>query len=227
LIPLRDENPSRTFPLVTILLLGANAAAFLYEILLPAPLLEELVFAYGAVPARFGLTRLSVAALLDAPWGTLLSSMFLHGGLLHVGGNMLYLWIFGDNVEDSMGHVRFGIFYLLCGIAAALFQIVATPSSPVPLVGASGAIAGVLGAYLLLFPHARIRTLVIFVFFARIVPIPALFVLGLWFLMQIVSAPASRGAGVAFFAHIGGFVTGMILLGLFARRRPAWMRPRP
>ena len=186
-------------------IVAGNAAVFLYQVSLPEAASQAFVRAYGVVPGQFA-------------WPDVLTSMFLHGGWLHVLGNMLYLWIFGDNVEDAFGHLRFALFYLLCGIAASLLQIAAMPSSSIPLVGASGAIAGVLGAYALLYPAARIRTLIIFIFFIRIVPIPALFVLGLWFLMQVLSVPASGRSGVAFIAHIGGFLAGMILMGLFVRR---------
>ena len=217
MIPLRDENPSRTFPLVTLLLIGANVAVLLYEITLPSKALEHFVLSYGAIPAAV-LSGDRVFPGSPMPWMTLLTSMFLHGGIMHLVGNMLYLWIFGDNVEERMGPVRFLLFYLLCGIAAALIQIVVRPGSTAPLVGASGAIAGILGAYSLLFPGARVHTLIFLFIFVRIIEIPALLLLGFWFLMQILSAPASQGAGVAFFAHIGGFLTGMLLVAGFVRR---------
>ena len=218
MIPLKDDNPSRSVPVVTLLLIAANLAIFAYEVTLPSAALQALILDLGAVPSSFGLHNLPASLGGGIPWLTLITSMFLHGGILHLGGNMLYLWIFGDNVEDAFGHLRFVIFYLLCGMAASLLQIAAMPSSSIPLVGASGAIAGVLGAYVLLYPAARIRTLIILIFFIRIVPIPALFVLGLWFLMQVLSVPASGRSGVAFIAHIGGFLTGMLLMGLFVRR---------
>jgi len=223
-IPLRDENPSHTVPVATYLIFAANIAVFAYQIFLPPTMQQRFVFAYGAIPARFGLDRFPTHIPLDGPWLALFSSMFLHGSLMHLGGNMLYLWIFGDNVEDAMGHIRFPVFYLLCGLAAAMFQMAAGPESRIPLVGASGAIAGVLGAYTLLYPTARVRTLIIFLFFVRIVSIPALFILGLWFVIQVVSAPASAGSGIAFFAHIGGYLVGMLLIGPFVkgkRRRRA------
>ena len=219
MIPLRDENPSRTIPWVTFLLIGTNVAVFLYEFSLPPRALESLVLRFGAIPAAvFSGTRV-IPGHSPLPYLTLLTSMFLHGGIMHLAGNMLYLWIFGDNVEDRMGPVRFLIFYLMCGVAAAAIQIAVRPQSTAPLVGASGAIAGVLGAYALLFPGARIQTLVFLFIFVRMIELPALFVLGAWFLMQLLSAPASQGAGVAFFAHIGGFLTGMILMAGFIRRR--------
>jgi rhomboid family protein len=216
-IPLRDDNPSRTVPVVTYLIVTANIAVFAYQNLLPPSTQMRFVLTYGAIPARFGFDQFPTHVAFHAPWLTLLSSMFLHGGLLHLGGNMLYLWIFGDNIEDAMGHFRFPVFYILCGFAAAMFQVAAGPESRIPLVGASGAIAGVLGAYALLYPTARVRTLIIFLFFVRIVPLPALLILGLWFVIQILSAPAAGGSGIAVFAHIGGFLIGMLLTGLFVK----------
>jgi len=207
---------------VTLILIGANLAVFFYEVSLPPRLLENFILTYGAVPAAFRAAFLpQLSHSVPFPWLSLITSMFLHGGILHIVGNMLYLWIFGDNVEDSMGRLKFLIFYFLCGISAALLQIAIRPGSTAPLVGASGAIAGVLGAYVLLFPTARIQTLIFLFIFVRVVPLPAVVLLGLWFLMQVVSAPASGGAGVAFFAHIGGFLTGMLLIGWFARPRRA------
>ena len=220
MIPLRDENPSRTFPYVTLLLIGTNIAVFLYEISLAPRALERFVLSYGAIPAALLSDSRVLPGGPSIPWVTLISSMFLHGGVMHLVGNMLYLWIFGDNVEDRMGQVRFLVFYLVCGIAAALIQIFVRPDSTAPLVGASGAIAGILGAYALLFPGARVQTLVFLFVFVRVIEIPALLLLGVWFLMQLLSAPASQGAGVAFFAHIGGFLTGMFLMAVFVRRKP-------
>jgi membrane associated rhomboid family serine protease len=218
MIPLKDENPIRSFPFATVLIIAANLVVFGYEWTLPHPALKALVFQFGAIPAELNVRQVAPSSLADVPWITLITSMFLHGGFLHVGGNMLYLWIFGDNVEDAMGPVRFVVFYLACGLAAAFFQIAAMPLSRVPLVGASGAIAGILGAYALLYPTARVRTLVILFFFVRIVPIPALIILGMWFVVQILSVPASGSSGVAFFAHIGGFLCGMLLIGFFVRQ---------
>jgi membrane associated rhomboid family serine protease len=218
MLPLRDENPRRSFPAVTILLIGANIAVFLYEFSLSPHGLEGFILSYGATPAAV-LTGARVASRqAPIPLLTLFTSMFLHGGIMHLAGNMLYLWIFGDNVEDRMGPVRFFAFYLSCGVAAALIQILMRPDSTAPMVGASGAIAGILGAYALLYPSARVQTLVFLFIFVRIVEVPALILLGVWFLMQLLAAPAREGAGVAFFAHIGGFLTGMLLLAVFLRR---------
>jgi len=216
MIPLRDVIPSRTTPYVTTTLVGLNALVYIYAFLF-VPRFDRFVAAYGLIPADFSVT-------------TLFTSMFLHGGLLHVAGNMLFLWIFGDNVEDRMGHGRFLVFYLLCGVAAAVGQILIDPASPVPMVGASGAVAGVMGAYFVLYPHSRIVTLIpIFVFF-HVIELPAVLFLGLWFLLQFVSGLGSLAVtaggeptgGVAFWAHIGGFVAG--LLGVFVFRKP---RPQP
>jgi membrane associated rhomboid family serine protease len=212
MIPLRDVIPSRTTPLVTVGLILANAAVFVYELTLGERELSRFVDAYGLVPA-------SASPL------TALTSMFIHGGLLHFGGNMLYLWIFGDNVEDRMGHDRFLVFYLACGATASALQMLASPQSRVPMVGASGAIAGVLGAYLVMFPRSRVLTFVPLAFFFRIVEVPALVLLGLWFVLQLLlglSALSATAAddlgGVAFWAHAGGFVAGMALVPLFKRR---------
>jgi len=211
-IPLRDVIPSRTTPVVTVSLIAANVTVFLYELTLGRGV-EEFTRVFGLVPADFS-------------WFTLFTSMFLHGGLFHVGGNMLYLWIFGDNVEDRMGHGRFLAFYVLCGTAAALTQVFTSPDSTVPMVGASGAIAGVMGAYFVLYPRSRIVTLIPLFFFFQIVEIPAIFFLGIWFVMQFLSGvgsiAASATGGVAFWAHIGGFVAGVGGVLLF--RRPERQR---
>jgi membrane associated rhomboid family serine protease len=218
MFPVSDVIPSRTTPFVTIGLIILNALAFLYQLTLSDHDLQQLVDLYGAVPA-------------DLAWWSLVTSMFLHAGWLHMLGNMLYLWIFGDNVEDRMGHGRFALFYLGCGAAAALGQVVTSPSSIVPMVGASGAIAGVMGAYFVLFPHSRVLTAVFIVFYLDLIEIPAIFFLGIWFLMQFFSGVGSLGAdaaggGVAFWAHVVGFATGA-LTGALCRaadrtRRERW-----
>jgi membrane associated rhomboid family serine protease len=216
MIPLKDENPSRTTPVVTLALIALNLAAFIYELSLGAAELERLIFVAGIVP--YEITRMvdiGPAAAVPIPL-TMITGMFLHGGPLHLAGNMLYLWIFGNNVEDSMGHVRFLGFYLLCGFVASLIHILAEPDSTLPMIGASGAIAGVLGAYALLFPRARIWTLVFMFFFVRMVSIPAYLLLGFWFIMQIASI--GRGGQVAWVAHVGGFAAGALLVRLFTER---------
>jgi membrane associated rhomboid family serine protease len=212
-IPLRDVIPSRTTPYVTITLVVINSLVFLYQLSL-GEAVNEFVFAFGLVPASFS-------------WPSVLTSMFLHGGFLHVAGNMLYLWIFGDNVEDRMGHGRFFAFYLLCGAAAAFAQTMMVPDSPVPMVGASGAIAGVMGAYFVLYPHSRIVTLLPLFIFWQVIEVPAILFLGIWFVMQLLSgvgsiATATGGepaGGVAFWAHVAGFAAG--LLGVFVFKQPA------
>jgi membrane associated rhomboid family serine protease len=213
-IPLRDVIPSRTTPFVTVTIIVLNVLIFLYQWILPPYVQREFVQTFALIPADFS-------------WLTVFSSMFLHGGWGHILGNMLYLWIFGDNVEDRMGHGRFVAFYFLCGIAAALAQTAIDPSSQIPMVGASGAIAGVLGAYLIMFPHSRVLTLIPLFIIWEVVEIPAIIVLGLWFVVQLFSglgslAATQQGGGVAFWAHIAGFVTGMALIPLF--RRPERQR---
>jgi membrane associated rhomboid family serine protease len=233
MLPLKDDIPSRSTPFVTITLIAINVVVFLYQASLQwsgdiqmARVAEAFVLEFGAVPCRLS-GSCAAPDSFPHPFVTILTSMFLHGGLLHVGGNMLYLWIFGDNVEDSLGHGRFLVFYFASGIAAAAAQVAAAPTAALPMIGASGAVSGVLGAYLLLFPHASVLTLVTFVFFIRFVRIPAVIVLGLWIVVQLFnglgsfpSLPTSGGeAGVAWFAHIGGFLAGLALLLIMRRRR--------
>jgi membrane associated rhomboid family serine protease len=219
-IPLHDDTPTQSTPLVTVALIISCTLVFLYEVGLPEPIAEAFIFRYGAIPAAvFGHASLPVEPAIP-PYMTILTSMFLHGGWMHLIGNMLYLWIFGNNVEDVMGHVRFVIFYITCGVLAAFSHALIDPSSAVPMVGASGAISGVLGAYLLLFPRAQVLVLIPLGIFSRVMYVPAALVLGLWFLMQLLSGGISlgqKGGGVAFFAHIGGFLAGMALIGLFKR----------
>jgi membrane associated rhomboid family serine protease len=218
MIPLRDENPTRTFAFVNVLLIVVNFAAFLYELSLPSRQSLEAFF------ATFALTPVAVAhAASPAVYGTVLTSMFLHGGWLHIIGNMLFLWIFGNNIEDSVGHLKFVVFYLLCGTAAAATQVAVSPDSHVPMIGASGAVSGVLGAYLLLFPRARVLVLIPIWIFIRFVYVPAWLMLLFWFGLQLLSGAATfnrmPAGGVAFWAHIGGFVAGMVLIPIFKRRR--------
>jgi membrane associated rhomboid family serine protease len=226
LIPLRDTIPTRTFPAVTILLIALNVVVFLYQVSLGREN-AALVAALGAVPAQFTGAAAHAAPVVP-PLLSLFSSMFLHGGFLHLAGNMVFLWIFGNNVEDSTGHLRFLVFYLLCGILAAGAHIATHPDSRLPMIGASGAVSGVLGAYFLLYPRSRIVTLVFLGFFAQTVTIPAFFFLGFWFLMQFLSGAADiagQAAGVAWFAHVGGFAAGMVLLLVFRNREARlWSR---
>ena len=235
MIPIKDDNPTRTFPFVTVLLIAANVAVFIYQWSLGEGA-SAFVYRLGTIPweiTHFSeLPNLPAAAQTGFPsFLTLLTSMFLHGGLLHLLGNMLYLWIFGDNIEAIMGPVRFLIFYLLCGLAATLSHVVLTPDSTIPMVGASGAISGILGAYLLKFPRAKVHILVILFIIIRTFKISALWVLGFWFVMQVLSGLGSLGSaqesGVAWFAHIGGFLAGMILVFFFQKAdRVAYYRRR-
>jgi membrane associated rhomboid family serine protease len=239
MIPLKDDVVRRSMPLVTWLLISLNVAVYVYQLSLGIGIEtgaraagEALVSEFGATPCR--LTGACDRGDFPSPYVTIFTSMFLHAphNVLHVAGNMLYLWIFGDNVEDRLGHGRFLLFYLATGTVAVLAQTATSPSSTIAMIGASGAVSGVLGAYILLFPYATVLTLVVFGFFVRTVHIPALFVLGFWIVLQLingwltVSASAmGRGetGGVAWFAHIGGFLAGMVLLLLFrprASRRP-------
>ena len=201
MIPLRDVIPSRTTPYITVTIIVLNALAWFLELSLPRDVLPVFLQVYGVVPAQ-------LHAL------TLLTSMFLHGSWMHVIGNMWYLWIFGDNVEDRVGHGRFIVFYLLCGIIAAVGQVVIDPTSTLPTIGASGAIAGVMGAYFVLYPRSRVLTLIPLVIFWEVIEVPAPLLLGFWFLMQLFSAGAiavtssTGGGGVAFMAHVAGFLCG-------------------
>jgi membrane associated rhomboid family serine protease len=228
-IPLHDDNPTERTPIVTVTFIAACVLVFLYQASLPREPGEMFVFQYGAIPSLlFGKASLPDEAVAIPPAVTLLTSMFLHGGWMHVIGNMLYLWIFGNNIEDVMGHVRFIVFYFLCGILAALSHAATDPASQIPMVGASGAISGVLGAYALLFPRARVLVLIPLGFFSRMMYVPAGIVLGLWFALQLLSGGMSigvPGGGVAFFAHIGGFVAGMALIGLFKRPEVRFFSP--
>ena len=222
--PLKDDNPTSSFPFVTIGLILTNILIFFHQISLGMQESQRFVFQWGAIPYQI----IHGEWIYDLSPGipirfTLFSSMFLHGGFLHLFGNMLYLWIFGNNIEDTLGHFRFLVFYLLCGLVAAMTQVLSIPNSTVPMIGASGAVAGILGAYLLLFPHARVLTLMFIFFFIRLIRLPAVIVLGFWFFIQLLSASARTESNVAFFAHIGGFVVGLILVKAFqpgrSRRR--------
>jgi membrane associated rhomboid family serine protease len=235
-IPLKDDVPNNSTPVITVLLIVLNVLVYLYQLSLGidtrgpgAGAYQAFIFEFGLVPCRLTGSCLGPDDF-PTPLMTIFTSMFLHGGLDHIGGNMLFLWIFGDNVEDSLGHGRFIFFYLLSGVAAAMLQAGLHPASRVPMVGASGAISGVLGAYLLLFPYARVLTLLILGFFIRFIHIPAMIVLGFWFLLQLFYATISIGAqaagraesgGPAWFAHIGGFLAGMLLLLMLRPRQNA------
>jgi membrane associated rhomboid family serine protease len=219
MLPYKDDNPTRTFPFVTIGFIMLNVIVFFIQFSEPDDV-RRIVFSYGAIP-HFLMTFSSSQPI--HPFLTLFSSMFMHGGLLHLATNMLYLWIFGNNIEDRLGHFRFVSFYLLSGIVAAYAHSITDPSSMIPMIGASGAVAGVLGAYLLLFPRARVHTLIFLVFIIQVIRLPAFIVIGFWIVIQILNGMASSGVtnsgGVAWFAHIGGFVFGIASVALFIRRR--------
>jgi len=226
-IPLHDDNPTQITPIVTMTFIGICVAVFLYQVNLPQEPAELFAFQYGAIPSViFGHASLPEEARVGFPATlTLVTSMFLHGGWMHLLGNMLYLWIFGNNIEDVMGHAKFVVFYILSGILAALSHALTDPSSQIPMVGASGAISAVLGAYVLLFPRAHVLVLLPGIGMTRVA---AGIVLGMWFLTQLISGGMSVGAsggGVAFFAHIGGFIAGMALIGLFKRRDVRFFSP--
>lgn len=220
MLPFKDNIPTERFPVVTVALIVINVLIFLYELSLGRQGLDEFYRVYGMTPYEI-TSGVSLVPRNFPVYLTLITSMFLHGGILHLGGNMLFLWIFGNNVEDSMGRFRFIIFYLVCGVAASLAQIAIDPSSQVVNIGASGAIAGVLGGYILLFPRARVTTLVFLGFFITFFELPAVVVLVFWFVLQLFSGSisifsgAASGGGVAYFAHVGGFVLGLLLIRLF------------
>jgi len=251
MIPIRDYQQSRTFPAVTVALIIINLLVFSYQMTQstqetltlnvsswqeqglsfadlkrPASYVrisprENFIFSYGFIPGEFFSGKDLPPTIALPLWITLLSAMFMHGSLSHILGNMLYLWIFGDNVEDAMGHGKFLAFYLLCGLIATATQSALSPHSAVPQIGASGAIAGVLGAYFMLFPYSRVLTVIPVFFFIRLIRIPAVILLGIWFIFQLISGAGAIGAsggGVAFFAHIGGFIAGGLLVSVFRRR---------
>jgi len=219
MFPYKDDNPSNTFPFVTIGIIVLNIVVFLLQVLSGADG-QHLVYAYGAIP--FNIVTMQSTQPIH-PVLTLFTSMFMHGGLFHIFGNMLYLWIFGNNIEDTLGHFRFILFYLFCGISAAVSHALITSGSTVPMIGASGAISGVLGAYLLLFPYARIHTIIFLGFFVQTIQIPALIVIGFWAIIQVVSGMTAQGiqnqGGVAWFAHVGGFIAGLFTIKLWQPRR--------
>ncbi len=217
MIPLKDDNPTRTVPFVTYGIIAANIAVFVYLLSLPEWEEKRFILSYSVIPDRlFGGGRLQ-----GGRYYTLLTSMFLHGGLLHIAGNMLYLWIFGDNIEDRLGHAGYLAFYAACGIAGGVAHSLSDPASNLPMLGASGAIAGVLGAYIVLFPRARVWTFFFFLFFWQVIPIPAIIIIGLWIALQVISGMTAFGqatGGVAWFAHMGGFAAGALVAAVIKRR---------
>lgn len=219
MIPLRDDNPTHITPIVTYLLILVNIVVFLFQILLGSNS-EAFVYQFALIPANV-TNLISLGALFN-----IFTSMFMHAGLAHIGGNMLYLWIFGDNVEDRLGSFKYLLFYIIGGVVASLAHIITNPNSQIPTVGASGAIAAVLGAYLVLYPSQKVLTLIPLGFWLRLTMLPASVVLGLWFVLQLFQGVASLGmpdvGGVAFWAHIGGFVTGVALGWLFKKPEPEY-----
>jgi membrane associated rhomboid family serine protease len=238
-LPLKDINPTVRTPFVTIGLIAVNVVVYIYQMSL-GPQFSSFVAAYGATPfeitrmtdltGAFGIGRVGIVHY-PGPHPiilTLITSMFMHGSLLHLGGNMLYLWIFGNNIEDLLGPGRFIVFYLICGLAAHALHIGMDPSSIIPTVGASGAISGVIGAYLIAYPRARVLTLMFLGFFIRMAVVPAFVIIIFWFVIQLVSAMVSlggmHGGGVAWFAHIGGFIAGIVLIYAMAGNIIRWLR---
>lgn len=222
MIPIHDDNPTHIRPYVTWAIIGVCVAAFLWQLSLDPTTERNVVYALGVVPSVvLGEKFLPPEVVLVPSFVTLITSMFMHGGWMHLIGNMLFLWIFGNNIEDAMGHIKFIVFYGICGLAAAGGQIASDPGSTVPMIGASGAISGVLGAYLLLYPRARVLMLIWLGFFVTTMRIPAVIVLGGWIALQLYSAAASDGSagGVAWWAHIGGFAAGLALITFFRDRQ--------
>lgn len=211
MFPIKDAQPSYSTPVVTMLLIAANVLVFLYQVSLERFTLNHFIETYALIPARFEIANV-------------FTSMFLHGGWMHLLGNMWFLWIFGDNVEDALGHIKYLLFYLLAGVVAAMGHVFLNPDSAIPTVGASGAIAGVMGGYIVKFPHSRILTLVFIFFFVTFVQVPAGIMLAYWFLIQLMSGVGSiattqaTSGGVAWFAHVGGFLAGLVLIKVMGTR---------
>lgn len=221
MIPLHDDNPTRSFPYLTITIIALCVLVYLWQATLGPRGGEAVIYSLGVIPAvLLHKVQLNPELVVVPASATIFTSMFLHGGFMHLAGNMLYLWIFGNNIEDAMGKFRFILFYFICGMAAAFGQVLSDPSSQIPMVGASGAISGVLGAYLLIYPHARVLVLIPLWFYVELIRLPASWVLGFWFVLQLLSSALTRssGGGVAFYAHIGGFITGMILVPVMKRK---------
>jgi membrane associated rhomboid family serine protease len=220
MIPLKDMTPRQSFPVMTLLLIGINIAVFVHQLMLPGPAGELFIKTYGLVPAKISLALAGRHYTLEQALIPLFTCMFLHGGFLHIIGNMWFLWIFGANVEDRMGPLPYLLFYLICGLGSGLSEVAFSWGSHIPSIGASGAISGVLGAYILLFPKSRIMTLVLLIIIPFLWKAPAVIFIGLWFLMQFLSGVASlhmsNNGGVAWWAHVGGFLLGLLLVRAFA-----------
>lgn len=223
MIPLKDDNPTRKFPFFTIGLIAANCLIYFYQMTLPLRDEQLLAFQFGLIPVEITNMTDMTPSIPFPVWLSPFSSMFLHGDFWHLAGNMLYLWIFGNNVEDYLGHLRFLLFYILSGLAAVALFVVFNSTGETPLIGASGAIAGILGAYMVLYPKARVLTLIWIIFIIRLVWLPSVFILGYWFLIQLVMGMSSigmnEGGGVAWFAHVGGFLFGWLLIRFRYRKR--------
>ena len=215
MIPLKDDNPTSSRPIVTYLVIGLCILIFLIQLSSQSYKTGQLFYSYGLIPSvLMNINQLPMDLHVLPAWVTIFTSMFMHGGFMHLLGNMLYMWIFADNIEDDLGHIKFLIFYLLAGIGAAMTQVLIDTNSQIPMVGASGAIGGVLGAYLINYPNAKVLVLIPFGFFSQLIKIKALYVLGLWFVLQFISS----GGGVAYAAHIGGFISGIILILFFNKK---------
>ena len=221
MFPIHDDNPIRIIPFVNYLFMAVCVVVFLWQITQDPHVQQAIVYSLGVIPAvLFGKAELAPELAWIPSTGTVFTSMFLHGGWMHIIGNMLYLWVFGNNIEAAMGHIKFAIFYALCGVAAVFAQALPDIDSGIPMIGASGAISGILGAYLLLYPMARVTIIVPIFFIIKPFKVPAMLVLGAWFLMQLYSSftTNSEGGGVAFGAHIGGFIAGMVLIPFFKNK---------
>jgi membrane associated rhomboid family serine protease len=229
MFPLRDDNPTSITPVVTWLLIALNVMVFFYQVSLGPRALQLFAFQFGAIPAVIaGGQDLPRGITAIPPFLSIFTSMFLHGGWMHLIGNMWFLWIFGNNIEEAMGGLRYSLFYIICGFLASITHIIFNLDSTIPSIGASGAIAGILGAYLMLFPRARVLTLIFLGFFIRLLWIPAGFILGFWFIIQVWSgsfAGGRAGGGVAFWAHVGGFLAGILLVGIFKKREIRFFNP--
>ena len=221
MIPLKDDNPTNTKPIVSYGIIGFCVLIFIAQLGLSADELRDFVYSYGLIPSvLMGIDQLPTDIYRISPIGTIFTSMFMHGGWMHLIGNMLYLWIFADNIEDDLGTLNFVIFYFVSGIGAAMSQVLMDVNSQIPMIGASGAIGGVLGAYLINYPNARVLVLIPLGFFSQLVKIRSLYVLGFWFILQFINSflNSSSGGGVAYAAHIGGFITGIVLILFFNKR---------
>jgi len=215
MIPLRDDNPTTEKPIITYFIISLCILVFLFQFTLQTYKSGQLFYSYGLIPSvLIGNKELPIDLYIIPGWLTIFTSMFIHGGFMHLLGNMLYMWIFADNIEDSLGATKFLIFYLLVGVGAAMTQVLIDTDSQIPMVGASGAIGGVLGAYLINFPNAKVLVLIPFGFFSQILKIRAIYVLGFWFILQFLSS----GGGIAYAAHIGGFISGVVLILFFNKK---------